>query len=50
MGISKWRLDRLPAYRDAFPWLSREGEVIDTTEIPASQVAKTIAAGLGRAG
>ncbi len=50
MGISQWRLDHLSAYRDAFSWLSREGEVIDTTEIPPSQVAKTIAASLGRAG
>ncbi|MFG1957314.1 ATP-binding protein [Nonomuraea sp. NPDC049028] len=45
--IRKWRLDHLPEYRDALPWLGREGKIIDTTEIPPFQVAKTIAACVG---
>ncbi|MEV4014327.1 hypothetical protein AB0J35_27875 [Nonomuraea angiospora] len=32
---------------DAFPWLSREGQVVDTTEQPPAEVARTIANRLG---
>jgi hypothetical protein len=45
--ISQWRMDHLPAYREAFAWLSREGKVVDTTHIPPVEVARSIAAGVG---
>ncbi|MBF8189733.1 ATP-binding protein [Nonomuraea sp. K274] len=48
-GISQWRLDHLTAYEEAFPWLSRAGEVVDTTHVTPSETAKTIA-GLTTAG
>jgi hypothetical protein len=43
-GIVKWRLEHLPVYREAFAWLSGEGQVVDTTEISPAQVAREIAA------
>lgn len=43
-GISKWRLDHLPEYREAFSWLSRAGQVVDTTDVPPVEVAKGISA------
>ncbi|WP_433436166.1 ATP-binding protein [Nonomuraea sp. CA-141351] len=47
--ISGWRLDHLPVYEDAFPWLSREGRVVDTTELQPAEVARIVAAGVGHA-
>ncbi|MGN9837510.1 hypothetical protein ACTMTI_05240 [Nonomuraea sp. H19] len=46
-AASNWRMKHLPAYREAFPWLSREGHVVDTTGTPPAQVARSIAAGAG---
>lgn len=43
-GARQWRLDHLDAYDDAGPWLSREARVIETTQIPPTQVAQLIAA------
>ncbi|MFI6741580.1 hypothetical protein ACIBI9_52445 [Nonomuraea sp. NPDC050451] len=43
----KWRLEHLPAYAGAFPWLSREGQVVDTTLQPPAEVARSIADRLG---
>ncbi|MDX3099897.1 ATP-binding protein [Nonomuraea angiospora] len=47
VSARKWRLEHLPAYADAFPWLSRESQVVDTTEQPPAEVARTIADRLG---
>ena len=38
----RWRLDHLTAYRDALPWLNREGNVIDTAQIDPAHVARLI--------
>ncbi|SNS80726.1 shikimate kinase [Streptosporangium subroseum] len=43
----QWRLDHLPDYRDALPWLGCEAKVVDTTGIPPEQVAQIVAAGAG---
>jgi hypothetical protein len=39
----QWRLDHRAAYRDALPWLGREGQVIDTARLPPLQVARLVA-------
>jgi hypothetical protein len=44
---STWRMDHLAAYQEARAWLSREAEIVDTTGVPASQVANMIAASVG---
>jgi hypothetical protein len=41
---SPWRLHHLTAYQDALPWLSREAQVVDTTNISPTEVAAHIAA------
>ncbi|OUC95252.1 ATP-binding protein [Streptosporangium minutum] len=46
-GARQWRLDHLADYRRALPWLSREAEVVDTTEIPPARVARIVAASAG---
>ena len=46
-GGSQWRLDHLAAYQEAYTWLSRKAEVIDTAGITVSQVANMIAAKVG---
>ncbi|MDX3226877.1 AAA family ATPase [Streptomyces sp. ME19-01-6] len=38
----QWRLDHLAAYRDALPWLSRAGKVLDTGQIDPARVARLI--------
>ncbi|MFI6511678.1 AAA family ATPase [Streptosporangium sp. NPDC050855] len=38
----QWRLDHLPDYLDALPWLIREGKVVDTTQLTPSQVAHAV--------
>ncbi|MGC5015905.1 AAA family ATPase [Streptosporangium sp. DT93] len=38
----QWRLDHLPDYLDALPWLIREGKVVDTTQLSPSQVAHAV--------
>ncbi|WP_436738036.1 AAA family ATPase [Streptomyces sp. BBFR102] len=40
----RWRLDHLPRYQQALPWLYREAEVIDTAELPPDLVAEVAAA------
>ncbi|SFK47021.1 shikimate kinase [Streptosporangium canum] len=42
-GARQWRLDHLADYHGALPWLTREAELVDTTEITPSQVARIIA-------
>ncbi|GAA1994494.1 NUDIX hydrolase [Kitasatospora viridis] len=37
------RLDQLPAYRDAQPWLHRDAHVLDTAGLTPRQVAQTLA-------
>ncbi len=39
----QWRLDHLPRYQQAVPWLYREAEVIDTTELTPDLVAEVVA-------
>jgi thymidylate kinase len=39
----QWRLDHRAVYRDALPWLTREGEVVDTARLSPSQVARLVA-------
>ncbi|MFD8557972.1 AAA family ATPase [Streptosporangium canum] len=46
-GARQWRLDHLADYRRALPWLSREAEVVDTTELPPARVARIVAARAG---
>jgi 8-oxo-dGTP pyrophosphatase MutT (NUDIX family)/predicted kinase len=50
-AASAWRLDRLDAYQDALPWLTRDAHVIDTAELTpretAERVAAAVAAGAG---
>ncbi|MEV8406066.1 AAA family ATPase [Streptomyces niveus] len=43
-GARQWRLDHIPRYQDALPWLRREAEVIDTTDLSPTHVAQTITA------
>lgn len=42
-GARQWRLDHLAAYREALPWLTVAAEVIDTTGVPAAEVARRVA-------
>lgn len=44
-GARQWRLDHLAAYQEALPWLRGAAEVIDTTGVPAAEVAAGIAGG-----
>lgn len=39
----QWRLDHRAAYRDALPWLGREGKVVDTAPLSPPQVAQFVA-------
>ncbi|MHC3463794.1 AAA family ATPase [Streptomyces flavovirens] len=43
-GARQWRLDHIPRYQSALTWMRREAEVIDTTHLSPTQVAKTITA------
>ncbi|MGW7261270.1 AAA family ATPase [Streptomyces sp. NPDC054834] len=43
-GARQWRLDHIPRYQAALPWLRREAEIIDTTHLSPTQVAQTITA------
>ncbi|MFD6280127.1 AAA family ATPase [Streptomyces sp. NPDC060209] len=49
-NAAQWRLDHLPAYRDALPWLQREAETVDTTGVPPSRVAEIVIGRLGKPG
>ncbi|SEG78141.1 AAA domain-containing protein [Nonomuraea solani] len=42
-AVGNWRLEHLAAYQEAFAWLSREGEVVDTTGLLPEEVARHIA-------
>ncbi|MFD1149989.1 AAA family ATPase [Saccharothrix hoggarensis] len=42
-GARQWRLDHVERYRAAVPWLHAAAEVVDTTDVPAAEVARTIA-------
>lgn len=41
-GVRRWRLDHLTAYQNALPWLEREAEVIDTSQLTPDQVTEQI--------
>ncbi|TDD48531.1 ATP-binding protein [Nonomuraea terrae] len=43
-SIREWRLGHLAAYQEAFPWLSREGQVVDTGRMSPGEVAGVVAA------
>ncbi|WEH37851.1 tyrosine-type recombinase/integrase (plasmid) [Streptomyces sp. AM 4-1-1] len=45
-GVQQWRLDHIPRYQSALTWMRREAEVIDTTHLSPTQVAKTITASI----
>jgi len=40
----QWRLDHLPAYREALPWLRSTATMIDTTGRTPADVARAVAA------
>ncbi|GAA3539523.1 AAA family ATPase [Nonomuraea rosea] len=42
-GARQWRLDHLPRYRAALPWLSRAATVVTTSGVSPAHVAGTIA-------
>ncbi|MET9067559.1 AAA family ATPase [Streptosporangium sandarakinum] len=46
-GARQWRLDHLPRYRDALPWLRRAAEVVDTTGVAPERVARLVASAAG---
>ncbi|WP_033439490.1 AAA family ATPase [Saccharothrix sp. NRRL B-16314] len=46
-GAHEWRLSHVDRYQAALPWLRDAAEVIDTTSVPAPDVARKIAARLG---
>ena len=39
----RWRLDHLPIYQQALPWLTTGADLIDTTDRPPAQAARDIA-------
>ena len=39
----RWRLDHLPIYEQALPWLTACGDLIDTTNRSPAQAAREIA-------
>lgn len=41
--IRPFRMQHLPAYREALPWLRREAEIVDTTGAAPHDVARRIA-------
>ena len=41
-GVRQWRLEHLTAYQDALPWLEREAQVIDTSQLTIDQVTEMI--------
>lgn len=45
-GARQWRLDHIPRYQRALSWMRREAEVIDTTHLSPTQVAKMITASI----
>jgi hypothetical protein len=42
-GARAWRLDHLARYRQALPWLRRDGTVVDTAGRSPQEVARVIA-------
>ncbi|MFI7291749.1 AAA family ATPase [Streptomyces anulatus] len=45
-GARQWRLDHLPDYERALPWLRREAREIDTTGVMPSRVAEVVLQGV----
>ncbi|MEU4574668.1 AAA family ATPase [Nonomuraea sp. NPDC023979] len=41
---SKWRLDHVPKYHEALPWLRRQAQVVDSSALTPRQVAEIVAA------
>lgn len=49
VGARQWRLDHLPDYAVALPWLRREADlVVDTTRLSPVEVADAVVGGVGR--
>ncbi|WSQ13033.1 AAA family ATPase [Streptomyces sp. NBC_01231] len=42
VNARQWRLNHLTEYQQALPWLRREAQVIDTTDVAPSRVAEII--------
>ncbi|MFE2929344.1 MULTISPECIES: AAA family ATPase [unclassified Streptomyces] len=42
ISARQWRLDHLGEYQRALPWLRREAQVIDTTDVVPSDVAEIV--------
>ncbi|MFD7530276.1 AAA family ATPase [Streptomyces sp. NPDC059849] len=42
VSARQWRLDHLGEYQRALPWLRREAQVIDTTDVVPSDVAEIV--------
>ncbi|EFE75050.1 ATP-binding protein [Streptomyces filamentosus] len=42
VGARQWRLDHLSDYERALPWLRREAQVVDTTDVLPTEVAATV--------
>ncbi|UNO43378.1 AAA family ATPase [Streptomyces sp. MST-110588] len=49
-GARRWRLDHLPDYRQALPWLSRRAHLIDTNRSTPAEVVTSVLATLMRSG
>ncbi len=43
-GAKDWRLDHVAKYQAALPWLREDGEILDTTSVSVSEVARDLAA------
>jgi hypothetical protein len=43
-GARQWRLDHLPQYQEALPWLRREAHVVNTSTLLPKRVAEVVAA------
>ncbi|MEV0349941.1 ATP-binding protein [Nonomuraea sp. NPDC050680] len=46
-GARQWRLEHLPQYQKALPWLRREAHVVDTSAVLPKQVAEVVATKAG---
>jgi RNase adaptor protein for sRNA GlmZ degradation len=48
-GVRQWRLEHLTPYQEALPWLEREAEVIDTSQLTPDQVTDSICSSVAKA-
>lgn len=42
-GARKWRMEHLPTYHEALPWLRRQARVVDTSALTPKRVAEIVA-------